>query len=105
MRTTIEPLGRAYLDVCHSSQQHRLPAIIVHGSGPNLLGRDWLAVLKVNGATVYQVGKVDFLKLYESVFSDGMGTLKGMKVKFYIMTRLNRGFANLNLYPLLYERR
>ena len=52
--TTIEPLGRAYVNVCHNSQQHRLPAIIVPGSGPNLLGRDWLAVLKVNWAKVYQ---------------------------------------------------
>ena len=82
--TTIEPLGRAYMNVCHNSQQHRLPAIIVPGSGPNLLGRDWLAVLKVNWATVYQVDKEDFLKPYESVFSEGMGTLKGMKAKFYV---------------------
>ena len=82
--TTIEPLGRAYVNVCHNSQQHRLPAIIVPGSGPNLLGRDWLAVLKVNWAKVYQVDKVDFLKPYESVFSEGMGTLKGMKAKFYV---------------------
>ena len=82
--TTIEPLGRAYVNVCHNSQQHRLPAIIVPGSGPNLLGRDWLAVLKVNWAKVYQVDNVDFLKPYESVFSEGIGTLKGMKAKFYV---------------------
>ena len=82
--TTIEPLGRAYVNVCHNSQQHRLPAIIVPGSGPNLLGRDWLVVLKVNWAKVYQVDKVDFLKPYESVFNEGMGTLKGMKATFYV---------------------
>ena len=57
------------MNVCHNNQQHRLPAIIVPGSGPNLLGMDWLAVLKVNWATVYQVDKADFLKSYESVFS------------------------------------
>ena len=80
--TTIEPLGRAYVNVCHNSQQHRLPAIIVPGSGPNLLGRDWLAVLKVNWATVYQVDKEDFLVPYESVFSEG--TLNGLTAMFYI---------------------
>ena len=48
------------MNVCHNNQQHRLPAIIVPVSGPNLLGRDWLAVLKVNWATVYQVDKEDF---------------------------------------------
>ena len=72
------------MNVCHNNQQHRLPAIIVPGAGPNLLGRDWLAVLKVNLATVYQVGKEDFLKAYESVFSEGIGTLKVMKAKFYV---------------------
>ena len=80
--TTIEPLGRAYVNVCHNSQQHSLPAIIVPGSGPNLLGRDWLAVLKVNWATVYQVDKEDFLVPYKSVFSEG--TLNGLTAMFYI---------------------
>ena len=70
------------MNVCHNNQQHRLPAIIVPGSGPNLLGRDWLAVLKVNWATVYQVEKDDFLKPYESVFSEG--TLNGLTAMFYI---------------------
>ena len=72
------------MNVYHNSQQHRLPAIIVPGSGPNLPGRDWLAVLKVNWAKVYQVDKVDFLKPYESVFSEAMCTLKGMRAKFYV---------------------
>ena len=65
------------MNVCHNNQQHRLPGIIVPGSGPNLIGRDWLAGLKVNWATVYKVDKEDFLKPYESGFSEGMGTLKG----------------------------
>ena len=80
--TTIELLGRAYVNVCHNNRQHRLPAIIVPGSGPNLLGRDWLAVLKVNWATVYQVDKEDFLKSDESVLSEG--TLNGLTAMFYI---------------------
>ena len=70
------------MNVCHNSQQHRLPAIIVPGSGPNLLGRDWLAVLKVNWATVYQVDKEDSLVPYKSVFSEG--TLNGLTAMFYI---------------------
>ena len=80
--TTIEPLGRAYVNVCHNDQQHRLPAIIVPGSGPNLLERDWLAVFKVNWATVYQIDKEDFLVPYKSVFSEG--TPDGLTAMFYI---------------------
>ena len=38
----------------------------------------------MNWATVYQVDKEDLLKPYESGFSEGMGTLKGMKAKFYV---------------------
>ena len=55
---------------------------IVPVSGPNLLGRDWLAVLKVNWATVYQVDKEDFPKPDESVFSER--TLKGLTAMLYI---------------------
>ena len=73
------------MNVCHNNQQHSLPAIIVPGYGHNLLGRDWLALLKVNWAKMYQVDKVYFIKPYEeSVFSEGMGTLKIMKAKFYV---------------------
>ena len=68
----------------HTNQQHGLPAIITPGSGPKLLGRDPVAVLKVNWATVYQVDKEDSLKPCESVFSEGVNILKGMKATFYI---------------------
>ena len=38
----------------------------------------------MNWPKVYQVDKVNFLKPYESVFREGIGTLKGMKAKFYV---------------------
>ena len=68
--TTIEPLGRVQMNVSHNNQQHILQPIFVHRSGPNLLGRDWIAVLKVNCATVNHVNREDFLKPYASVFSE-----------------------------------
>ena len=49
------------MNVCHNNQQHSVPTIIVPESGPNVGGRDWLAVLKVNWASVYQVDKYVFV--------------------------------------------
>lgn len=81
---TIQPLGQVPLEVYHNNQHYKLPVLVVPGSGPNLLGRDWLSVLKINWATVHQVDRDDFLKPYQNVFSEELGTLKGVTAKFYV---------------------
>ena len=50
---TIQPLGRTLLDVYHNDTQYQLYALVVPGTGPNLLGRDWLSVLQLNWAKLY----------------------------------------------------
>ena len=55
-------------------------------------------MLKVNWATVYQVDKENFLKPYESAFSEGVGTLKGMKAKFYTDETVNH-FSTTGAIP------
>ena len=71
--TTIKPSGRVQVNVSHHNQLHSLQAIVVPGSGSNLLGRDWLAMLKVNWATANQVNREDFLKPYEPVYIEAGG--------------------------------
>ena len=50
---TIQPLGRTLLDVYHNDTHCQLYALVVPGTGPNLLGRDWLSVLQLNWAKLY----------------------------------------------------
>ena len=80
----IKPLGKIRLKVCHNNQQHNLSVLVVPGVGPNLLGRDWLAVLNLDWARVFQVDTDDLLRPYQEVFSEGLGALKGVTAKFYI---------------------
>ena len=49
----IQPLGRTLLDVYHNDTRYQLYALVVPGTGPNLLGRDWLSVLQLNWAKLY----------------------------------------------------
>ena len=58
----IKPTGQAFVQIVHEGQQQGLSVLVVPGTGPNLLGRDWLAVLKLNWAKVHQVSADDFLK-------------------------------------------
>ena len=80
----IKPLGKIRLNVYHNNQQHKLPVLVVPGVGPNLLGRDWLSVLKLDWARVFKVDTDDLLRPYQEVFSDGLGALKGVTAKFYV---------------------
>ena len=80
----IKLLGKIRLNVYHNNQQHILPVLVVPGVGPNLLGRDWLSVLKLDWARVFKVDTDELLRPYQEVFSDGLGALKGVTAKFYI---------------------
>ena len=54
----IQPLGRTLLDVYHNDTHCQLYALVVPGTGPNLLGREWLSVLQLNWAKVHRVDDV-----------------------------------------------
>ena len=81
---TIQPLGQVLLDVHHNRQHHQLSALIVPGSGPYLFGRDWLSVLRLNWAAIHQIDHYTFLEPYKSVFTAGLGKLKGVTAKLYL---------------------
>ena len=72
------------MNVCHKNHQHCVPAIIVPGSGPNVRGRDWLAMLKVNWASVYQEDKYIFLDDESCNVQRGNRHSKATEGKFYI---------------------
>jgi len=46
--------GEVMVPVKYQDQQYFLPAIVVKSPGPNLLGRDWLQVIKLNWQTIYR---------------------------------------------------
>lgn len=50
----IPAMGMIMVAVNYENQQHELPAVVVKSQGPNLLGRDWLQVIKLNWGTIFQ---------------------------------------------------
>ena len=54
----IKVLGQLPVVVTHGEKQYELYVLVVDGEGPDLLGRDWMDVLKVT----FSVGEVHTVK-------------------------------------------
>ena len=85
------------MPVKYGSQQENLKALVLKGKGPNLLGRDWLGVIRLDWNKILQITSdkqsslPDVLSKYPDVFADiskstidGLGTLKGVQAKIYV---------------------
>ena len=51
----VEVLGQVQLTVWYGTQQHTLQAQVAPGKQPNLMGRDWLAKIKLNWQEVFGI--------------------------------------------------
>ena len=49
---TVDILGAIQVKVKYSDQQENLGLLVVAGSGPSLLGRDWLNKIQLNWASI-----------------------------------------------------
>ena len=102
----IPVLGAVMVPVKYGNQQQELEALIVKGSGPNLLGRDWLKVICLDWNTIFQIASdnpraalQDVLAKYPDVFAEGLGTLKGVKAKIYVDQDANPKYIKARLVP------
>ena len=60
--------GEEMVPVKYQNQQHHLPAMVVKSSGPNLLGRDWLQVIKLNWNNVFSMVMVMVMVFIYRIF-------------------------------------
>lgn len=91
-------VGEAVVRVRYGAQSADLPLIVIRGDGPNLLGRNWMKVIRLQWKDILQASQInvvegsetgeacsELLKRYELVFKEEMGLLKGavasLKVK------------------------
>ena len=87
---TGEPLhvhGQITANVQYQNKKYNLLLIVAGEEGPSLLGRDWLYSLRLDWNTILHLhhnNLSDILQKYSSVFSKGLGTLKGFKAKLYV---------------------
>ena len=101
----LKVLGKWEAKVEHKGQVARLPVMVVKGSGPSLLGRNWLEQLKVDWAAVWNVvrSKEELVKSlveeFKEVFKEGLGTVKGMKAKLVIKDGIVPKFCKARPVP------
>ena len=101
---SLELLGEITVNVRYGSQQLELPLLVTRGSGPDLMGRDWLTHLKLDWQGVYQVESsndklTSILEKYPAVFSPGLGSLKGSKVKIHVKDNAQPRFHKARSVP------
>lgn len=82
-------LGRVIVSVKVNHQEAKLPLLIIKGEGPSLIGRNWLAELRLDWNQVNHIEDSNeelkqLLSKHEALFRDELGTLKGTKAKIHI---------------------
>lgn len=103
---TGEPIhvkGSTVVKVDHFGQSLELPLIVSAGSGPALLGRDWLAALRLDWKTIFTVGNnltlQKVLDAHKEVFKEGLGELKGVTAKIHVDRDVKPEFRKANKVP------
>ena len=86
----IPVVGIAVFSVNYDGKPYQLQAMIVQGTGPNLLGRDWLKEIKIKWNTVFKITNscnsklAEILKSNQVVFKEGLGKLNCTTAKIYV---------------------
>ena len=87
---TKEPIpvvGCCSVNVEYNGQSAQLPLLVVGGSGPTLLGRDWLRQIKLDWRQIHHVHSSSLQALlarYPAVFQDGLGKLRGYQARILV---------------------
>ena len=98
----IPVLGCTYVDVEYNGQTGQFPLVIVEGSGPTLLGRDWLSQIQLDWRAIHHVHTASLqavLARYPAVFKEGLGTLKGFQAKIYVEPNATPAFNPARSVP------
>ena len=95
----IHVLGSITVTAETPGQQACLPLLVVEGSGPSLLGRDWLAKLHLDWKEIFSVlfqrTLANNLEQHQKVFEPGLGTIKSMEAKLYVDPQAQPAFLRL----------
>lgn len=104
----VKVLGTVDVVLKYEGQKNQLSTLVVEGSGPSFLGRDWLKEVKLDWKKLFKMNMDE--KLVESrleklinqcleVFEDGLGTFTGPKAKILVEVDAVPKFCKANLVP------
>ncbi len=101
----MEVLGEATVSVTYQQQPSlELPLVIVRGSGPSLLGRNWLHHIKLDWGSIKAVlppqrSLNGLLEKYQEIFKDELGTINPYKVDLAVMPEARPKFHRPRSVP------
>ena len=104
----VKVIGTLNVIVKYEKQEVELQTLVVEGSGPNLLGRDWLRVVTLNWKELFKMQVVKnnqgsslekLVDRYSEVFSEGLGTFKGPKAKIHVESEAQPKFLKARPVP------
>ena len=90
---TITAVGTSTVLVEYNNQQSNLELVIVPGTGPSLLGRDWLQHIKLDWSNIFHTKQVgnkncsshpEQSNQFNDIFSDELGCFNGGKVSIHL---------------------
>ncbi|XP_038590459.1 uncharacterized protein K02A2.6-like [Micropterus salmoides] len=86
----IKVLGAAMVKVQHKNSEKMLPVVVVEGTGPSLVGRNWIRRLGLEWKPEPQINHLreetleEVLGEYMEVFKEELGKFKGPPAKIYV---------------------
>ena len=81
LKEPIPVVGCCNVNLQYKGQSCECPLVIVRGSGPTLLGRDWLCQIQLDWREIHTASLQAVLYRYPGVFQEG---LEGFKAKIYV---------------------
>ena len=89
----VKVLGTVDVVVKYEEQENELSTLVVEGSGPSLLGRDWLKLVKLDWKKLFKMSMDEkqvesrlekLINPYSEVFEEGLGTFTAPKAKIHV---------------------
>ena len=106
---TLPVLGMIETHAEHNAQSETLPLIVVDGSGPNLLGRNWLEKIRLDWTNIYNVTSnqslENILLNHSELFRDELGCLNALPAKIYIVPGAQQKFCKARPVPYFLRHR
>lgn len=109
-KTPVPLLGQAMLPVRYKQVSRDLCVIVAKGTGPNLLGRDWLAPLNITVDINFVSNCADremnqAIEGFDEVFKDGLGTYRGHPVMIHLKKGATPKFLKARPVPYAIKER
>ena len=77
-------MGMREVEVKYESQGAKLPLVVVEGTGPTLLGRNWLGSIRLDWGKIHYTASTrlqNLLEKYKEVFYDKLSNLRECRPK------------------------